>query len=230
LSAILKALRRIEKESAGEAQPQSFSKRLDAKKVISHRARKAWILRRAISILVPCVALAAAIGLIIALKTFLPQGRVLLTHLSRVQGEAEKGKEISMPEPGSGHARSTEEAHRAETPNKVPEDMRSSTGASSVQELPSFSRRSPEATMVPRTSGQPVVSAENRPQSEPNPVLELQAIVWSDDPASCFAVINGRIVRSGGMVAGVSVVEISKDAVSLKLGDKAWSVRMLEGD
>jgi hypothetical protein len=43
-------------------------------------------------------------------------------------------------------------------------------------------------------------------------------------------VINGRIVRSGGMVAGVSVVEISKDAVSLKLGDKTWTMRMLEGD
>lgn len=230
MSAILKALRRIEKESAGEAQPQSFSKRLDAKKVISHRARKAWIVRRAISVFVPCVVLAAVIGLIVALKTFLPRGGVPLPNLSRLQGEAEKVKEISIPETGSGHARSTEEAHRAQTPSKVPEALRSPTGASSVQELPSPSRRSPEATTVPRTSGQPVVSAENRPGSEPNPVLELQAIVWSDDPASCFAVINGRIVRSGGMVAGVSVVDISKDSVSLKLGDKAWSLRMLEGD
>jgi hypothetical protein len=32
------------------------------------------------------------------------------------------------------------------------------------------------------------------------------------------------------MVEGVSVTEISQDAVTLKQGEKVWKMRMLEGD
>jgi hypothetical protein len=108
--------------------------------------------------------------------------------------------------------------------------LESSSGSSPGQDRPYTSKQNLETSSARKATGKPLLPAETRSQSEPHPALELQAIVWSDDPASCFAVINGRIVRSGGMVAGVSVIGIYKEAVSLKLGDKTWTMRMLEGD
>ena len=52
--------------------------------------------------------------------------------------------------------------------------------------------------------------------------LELQAIAWSTDPKSRLAVINGKIVREGGSVAGVFVTHIGKDDVFFKKGREEW--------
>jgi hypothetical protein len=230
LSAILKALRKIEKESSGKVQSQSFSKGLDAKKVINQRARKAWVLRRVLSVLVPFMVLVTVIVLIIAVKAFRPEGAVLLSKVPRVHGEDEKGRKVSAPERRGEYEQSPEGVLRLQTSRAESGTLRSATGSSSVQDRPSASEKNPDTSTALKSTRRPLPSAITQPQPKPVPGLQLQAIAWSDDPASCFAVINGRIVRSGGMVSGVSVVEISKDAVSLKLGDKAWTVRMLEGD
>ncbi len=52
--------------------------------------------------------------------------------------------------------------------------------------------------------------------------MELQAIAWSTDPKSRLAVINGKIVREGGSVAGVFVTHIGKDDVFFKKGREEW--------
>jgi hypothetical protein len=52
--------------------------------------------------------------------------------------------------------------------------------------------------------------------------LELQAIAWSTDPKSRLAVINSKIVREGGSVAGVIVTHIGKDDVFFKKGREEW--------
>ncbi len=52
--------------------------------------------------------------------------------------------------------------------------------------------------------------------------LELQAIAWSTDPKSRLAVINSKIVREGGSVAGVIVTHIGKDDVVFKKGIEEW--------
>lgn len=52
--------------------------------------------------------------------------------------------------------------------------------------------------------------------------LELQAIAWSSDPKSRIVVVNGKIVREGGSVAGVIVTHIGKDDVFFKKGREEW--------
>jgi len=49
--------------------------------------------------------------------------------------------------------------------------------------------------------------------------LKLQAISWASDPENRIAVINGKIVREGGRVEGVTVIGIDKDYVSLHTGE-----------
>jgi hypothetical protein len=220
LSAILKALRKIEKESRGRIPTQSFSKRLDAGQVIHQRARKVWLLGRLQSIIIPLVVLTALIVLVMGVKPFLPAGNLLLSPFSRVHGKDERINESLAPADVLGGQTSTAEG----------EALRASPASSPVQDRPPAPRRNLEAGTAQKTSTKTPLPAAASSPSEPHPALELQAIVWSDDPAACFAVINGRIVRSGGMVSGVSLVEISREAVSLKLGGKTWTMRMLEGD
>jgi hypothetical protein len=230
LSAILKALRKIERESSGEIQTPSFSKNLDAKKAIHQRARKAWLLRRLASVFIPVLVLGAIIGLAFAFKPFYFGRNPFFSPVSQVHGEEQKAAGPPAPEQRREYGQAPERAFKAQTAPGENTVSEPSTGASAVKDRPAVSRTSSEAGIPHRDAGMPSLPAETRSQAEPVPVLELQAVVWSDDPRSCFAVINGRIVRSGGMVDGVSVLEVGKDSVSLKLGDRTWTLRILEGD
>jgi len=57
--------------------------------------------------------------------------------------------------------------------------------------------------------------------------LELQAIVWSEDPGSRSAMINGRLVQLGEEVGGFTVHEIGQNQVYLKSGLRSGKLRML---
>jgi len=59
------------------------------------------------------------------------------------------------------------------------------------------------------------------------PGLELQAIVWCEDPGSCSAMINGRLVRLGGEVEGFTVDEIGRNHVYVKSGFRTGKLRMI---
>ena len=230
MSAILKALKKIEQESSGDVQAQVFSKNVDAKKVINQRARKTWILRRLAGVLVPVLVLGALIGLALAFKPFFPTVALFLSPVSKGHGEEKKVEDLRAPERREYYGQAPEGAFEEQTLRTESPVPGPSTGPAPVRGRPAVSRKSFDARTTYGDTGTPSLRAEALSQAEAGPALELQAIVWSDEPASCFAVINGRIVRSGGMVDGVSVVEIGKEAVSLKLGDKTWTMRMLEGD
>lgn len=55
--------------------------------------------------------------------------------------------------------------------------------------------------------------------------LTLQALVWSDDPESCFAVIDDIIVRQNGKVKGYTVRRIGKKHVVVGKKDKKWTLK-----
>ncbi len=57
--------------------------------------------------------------------------------------------------------------------------------------------------------------------------LDLQAIVWSEDPQSCSAMINGSLVRLGGEIGGFTVGEIGPDYVYVKSGLRSGKLRMI---
>lgn len=55
--------------------------------------------------------------------------------------------------------------------------------------------------------------------------FKLDAIVWSDNPQSSFAVINGEILREGNKAGTAYVDKIEKDYVCLKKGGQVGKLR-----
>lgn len=109
-----------------------------------------------------------------------------------------------------------------------PEDRKPSdpTQPPYAKERNSLSKSRPEKENPSALPTKKPTPREEGPASE-DPELKLQAIVWSESPENCFAVINGVIVRVGGKVDGVSVIQIEADSVSLKSGQRTWKIRMM---
>lgn len=79
---------------------------------------------------------------------------------------------------------------------------------------------SPVSSYPPRTVGKPAVD-----ESSVLTGFSVQAIAWSKLPAERIAVINGAVVREGGVVEGIQVIQIDLDEVYLKKGDKTWMLK-----
>lgn len=219
MSAILKALRKIEQESSGQVRSASVSRPLDAKKTLNQRARKRWLIGRLSVVLGLILVLAAGIVLGFAYKPWFSGSSPASTDLAHLPEETVN----AMPGQDAGAApQGTKSPVNERVPGK---------GSAGVSPTPEPPRMAQSAQKADRRAAEPPPSrGKAAAPAESPPVLELQAIVWSDDPESCFAVINGHIVRANGTVEGVTVTEISPDAVFLKHGDKTWKIRMLEGD
>jgi len=53
----------------------------------------------------------------------------------------------------------------------------------------------------------------------------VEAIVWSENPKSCFAVINGKIVKEGDLVEGARVIRIGRKSVSIRSSGQTQEIR-----
>jgi hypothetical protein len=246
LSAILKALKRIEQESSGKMGSPSASRKLDAKKALNQRTRKSWLFGRLSHAIGLVAVLVAAIVLGFAYAPSLLKGNPSSSKLTDLSRESEKGKNLSAPrqqqqsEDTRGKMAKSPDPLSVPSPKKRPPVSQESPGAAQespqiaqqppgrTQELPRMVQETP--TTPQRLIEEPLPQAEEQTQTETQPALELQAIVWSDAPESRFAVINGHIVRANGMVDGVKVTEIRQDTVSLKLGERVWKVKMVGGN
>jgi len=78
----------------------------------------------------------------------------------------------------------------------------------------------PVSSYPPRTVGKPAVD-----ESSVLTGFSVQAIAWSKLPAERIAVINGAVVREGGVVEGIHVIQIDLDGVYLKKGEKTWMLK-----
>lgn len=224
MSAILKALRRVEQESGGQVRGPSASEKLDAKKALSQRAKKTWVLSR----------VSFAFGTVLVVAAGLALGFVYGPWFSGSHPP------VRLPEAGQGESTLPPPGPQGLNERPVrPSPTPSSPLSRGAPGKPS-GRAAPDATRPERPGGSPPAtrsatvtpppSAVAQTETEASPGLELQAIVWSDDPDSRFAVINGHIVRANGMVEGVTVTGITPSTVSLKVGGKEWTLRMLGGD
>jgi hypothetical protein len=78
-------------------------------------------------------------------------------------------------------------------------------------------------------SSEPPPSAGAGAQEAAEPLdtsrFRLEAIVWSSNPESRFAVINGSILRLGGTLDGLTVTDIERNSVMLRSGSRAGEVR-----
>jgi len=55
--------------------------------------------------------------------------------------------------------------------------------------------------------------------------LKVQALVWSDDPGSRWAMVNDRIVRTGSSIDGATVTYIGEDHIIVKEGGEEWELK-----
>jgi Type II secretion system protein B len=207
LSAILKALRRVENESVQRSETLPVSKKLDARKAIRNQYTKKWTTRKLLTVLLPLLTVPIVIWVVFSYKPSLLSNSstaVLKSNASPANPSPER------KEPTSEDSR------------KRSED--GSPGASLSNEARAPSRAAPNKEKKAAPDA-PLAQKEGVPVQGPE--FKLQAIVWSEVAESRFAVINGVIVRAGGMIEGVSVTDIEKDYVSFKSGQRTWKMRMM---
>jgi hypothetical protein len=206
VSAILKALRRVENESVQRNETPLAPKKLDARKAIRDHYKKNWTAQRLLLFLLPLLTVAIAVWLVLSYKPFL----IPESSTAAVNSDSWPSKpSVKAKEPVSEHRQKRSEAA---SPGPVP---------AQEERVPSKALPKKEKKTAPD-------SATNQEQGSPtqDPEFQLQAIVWSEVPESRFAVINGVIVRAGGMVEGISVTEIGRDYVSFKSGQRTWKMRI----
>jgi len=207
VSAILKALRRVENESVQPSETSPVPKKLDARKAIREHYKKSWTAQKLLVVLLPLLTLAIVLWVVFSYKPFL---------IPKSSTAALK----SNPAPSKPMVKTKE---------PVLEDRRKRSEAASPGAAPAKEDRSPSKISPKKEKKSPPDSAASQEEgpSAQDPEFKLQAIVWSDVPESRFAVINGVIVRAGGMIEGISVTDIGKDYVSFKSGQRTWKMKMM---
>lgn len=55
-----------------------------------------------------------------------------------------------------------------------------------------------------------------------DPRIDLQALVWAPESAARFVIINNRLVKEGGSLDNIVVVQINPDDVLLAEGSDRW--------
>ena len=61
-----------------------------------------------------------------------------------------------------------------------------------------------------------------------DPAITLQAVVWSDNPDECMAVINDRIMHTGDRIERYTLVKISANEVWLTDNGQTWRLPFMK--
>jgi Type II secretion system protein B len=224
LSAILEALKRIEREpqqTGLEALPQQ----LDPRKSLEKRLRKRWFRRRLIklSFLLPILGIGTWAA--IQYKPWVSPG----TRVPTVSSEANKDKtRPSAVAPKSRESKPLSPSmneKKAGPPGPLRPKLREESGSLSGGDraMKSSTREITQGTQ----EASPAIQTKRGPSQSPGELeFKLDALVWSSNPKSRFAVINGQIVRAGETIKGSSITEIERDHVGLKSGSRTWELRL----
>ena len=83
-------------------------------------------------------------------------------------------------------------------------------------------RAAPKTEISRQPVAKPPESAKN---FRNDPRIELQALVWASEAVERFVVINDRLVKEGGAVDNIVVMQINRDDVLLSEGSNQWHVK-----
>jgi len=227
LSTILDALRKVERETAQRAQQSSSLPDTPLARVLAEK-RNRKVFRRLVIVITILFLAGTGVTITLGHKLFSSKDNVSLPKIAAVP---RKDKEINPP---TVPVRQREEAPKPEIVVKKP-DSEPERLTKKEEPIPLSSRDETvlavadkalqkRAPQIPTRSSSPV---ETRRTEALIPGLELQAIVWSEEPGSCSAMINGRLVRLGGEVGGFTVDEIGRNYVSVKSGFRSGKLRMV---
>ncbi len=163
-------------------------------------------------------------------STVISEMKPPITHSPQIEAVSRMDNEKSEPIPQAGKTPSlpankvSEKTLPLDAKTKI-EPTKSLNISKKISVLPDLSQKETTDRITNQKNEQikkakKVVSIPVKQVEESR--LELQAIAWSSDPKSRLAVINSKIVREGGSVAGVIVTRIGKDDVFFKKGREEW--------
>jgi hypothetical protein len=226
LSAILEALRRAEREAPSPG-VKSMPYKVDPRKIFRHRIRRIWFARRALRLLFVFFVLVSS-GWTLArflpwIKIKINRGATSEINYSAESGDKTQATQIALNKSGQMDAHFSSEKRRwteqAKWSDREGIGSFSSRGKSDESMLTDIEPEKKSSKRFP--SGIKEISPGSADST-----FKLEALVWSTDPGSRFAVINGQIVKAGQSIQGASVAEIERDYVALKSGDQTWKLRI----
>jgi hypothetical protein len=225
----LNALRKLEDEKPGSRAKAAWLQRIDTKKAVNKRAKTTWNQTRGMAILVVLVLLISGALVMVRygddlVMVLFPEGP------ASIDPSRENPSLTSMPiaKKPAGSQDQGPRRSEAQTKKGLPRESQRSEAQSEVLPAP---KTDPIASAK---GGDGTGAVERRNASEDTEYgskgideskFKLEAIVWSNNPKSRFAVVNGQIVRAGGSVDGVSVAHIERDFVALGAGDEKVQLR-----
>jgi len=233
VSSILKALEKVERDSPREEVIPSFPQEIDPKRAVRRRAKKRKYVRW-------CVF--SGVLLVLGTGAWILFNSPLLTDRPPEPSPGARENRLSLTT--AGETGMTGSAPVLSAPNMkvkrpvtLPDTKTAPEGNQPREKI--LSPGVPKETRPP-ASVPPVVpinlpeSAMENPETPKEPEADrgidlsrykLEAIVWSNNPESRFAVINGRIVHEGGTIEGLRVKAIERNHVSVESGDRQAELR-----
>lgn len=202
-------MRRVESESVQADKDQlARGSKIDAHRVIRDRHRKPRLRGKVLFLMMPALTLAVAVWVAFQYGPFaVSKASTAPSTVSRPEKEEAALKEEFQEEPGKGK--------QSDPPRRI---------LGREKNFPS--KATPDKQNPVTLAAKATPTREETPPIE-DPELKVQAIAWSESTENCFAVINGVIVRAGGKVEGVSVIEIGTDYVLFKSNERTWKIRMM---
>lgn len=85
---------------------------------------------------------------------------------------------------------------------------------------PAATARSPQRP-APSAAGHREIPVKSQDESG----LTIQALVWSTAPEERLVVVNGTILKEGGIIDGMSVASIGEDHIIVNQGGSRWKVK-----
>jgi hypothetical protein len=227
LSTILDALRKVERETAQRVQqPVSLSETPLARVLAEKRHRR--VFRQLVIVITILFLAGTGVTIMLGHRVFFSKTNVSPMKVAEVSRKDKEVKTSTVPVRQRGEAGkptnvlkkpSPEQERLVKKEEPIPLPSRDETT------LPVIAKSSQKP--APQIPTRPPAAIETRRSEVFIPDLELQAIVWSEDPKSCSAMINGRLVRSGERVGEFTVDEIGRNYVSVKSGLRSGKLRMV---
>lgn len=224
MSSILKALKKLENEGSQRAEDPATPKKLDTKKAINKRVKGTWLFYKFFSILFVVIVLLIGGGLILSQKSFLMKKFFPGTAPPEPLKEEIKG--ASLPVQKKVTKATMPKKLNTATAKSANLAVKAAPGLSSSTKKVSTSKAVEQSEPSVIKGGKPLKIKGSIPKKQIDESrFKLEAIVWSNNPKSRFAVINGRIVRAGGSIEEMSVISIDRDYVALQTDDIDWELR-----
>jgi hypothetical protein len=254
LSSILKALQKLESESAKVDRDKSWLKRGASGRTYAEGSQKKWTSGWSLLLLGTLIILAGGAGVIFSSKLF-RQGRSGATRAPQKVGPMTTAKDFATPELVFD-LEGTNIKVRGSSGGKLKEDA--SSGRNNLQGVgktkknihpiistPEAGAGKPEIVGTQNTSAppngkatigsigsvkvkEPPLPAESREIASIKVLegteMKLQAISWSPGVERRIAVINNRIVKEGDRVNGFLVHRINRDDVILNKDEELWKL------